>query len=97
MRKFQFPKYQSLDSGQYVKRDIKKAIFYYELAANQNNSQAQYNLGAIYYEMNKINKQYINKAIHYYSLAAKQDDPRSQFRLGVIYLMNKDDNLSRKI
>lgn len=47
--------------------------------------------------MNKINKQYINKAIHYYSLAAKQDDPRSQFRLGVIYLMNKDDNLSRKI
>ena len=51
--------------------DINKAIHYFTLAANQNNPDAQFNLGFMYYEGKYVTRD-INKAIHYFSLAANQ-------------------------
>ena len=56
---------------EYIKWDINKAIHYFTLAANQNNPEAQFNLGFIYYE-GKYIKRDINKSIHYYTLIKKK-------------------------
>ncbi|KAK8839265.1 hypothetical protein M9Y10_032196 [Tritrichomonas musculus] len=68
------------DQGFYVDHDVKKAIHYYLLAANQNNSEAQFNLGEVYQQENDI-----SKAMHYFSLAANQNNADALFKLGVIY------------
>ncbi|KAK8881199.1 hypothetical protein M9Y10_003931 [Tritrichomonas musculus] len=61
-----------------------RAIHYYSLAANQNDSNAQNKLGVIYYDGIYVTRD-INKAIHYFTLAANQNDSKAQFNLGVIY------------
>ena len=70
--------------GQYISRDINKAIHYLTLAADQNHPQAQYNLGFIYYKGQYISRD-INKAIHYLTLAANQNLPEAQYILGIVY------------
>ena len=70
--------------GEYVERDINKAIHYLSLAANQNDVCAQFNLGLIYHKGDYVNRN-INKAIHYYSLAANQNHIGAQLHLGSIY------------
>ncbi|KAK8837097.1 hypothetical protein M9Y10_037150 [Tritrichomonas musculus] len=75
-------------------RNISKAIHYYSLAANQNYSKAQLNLGNIYLNGDVISRD-IDKAIHYYSLAANQNNSSAQFNLGVIY--SNGDGVSRDI
>ncbi|KAK8884689.1 hypothetical protein M9Y10_043808 [Tritrichomonas musculus] len=61
-------------------RDIDKVIHYYSLAANNNDRNAQANLGVIYYVTRDI-----DKAIHYFQLTANQNDPQAQYNLGLIY------------
>ena len=61
-----------------------KAIHYFSLAANQNNSDAQLNLGLIYSKGDLVSRD-INKAIHYFSLAANQNNSYAQLNLGIIY------------
>ena len=65
-------------------QDIGKAIFYYKLAANQNDPNAQLDLGVIYYEGKYITRD-IDKAIHYLKLAANQNNSSAQYKLGIIY------------
>ena len=52
-----------------IKRDIKKAINYYSLAANNYSIEALLNLGSIFLTIIRN----INKAIYYFSLAAKRE------------------------
>ena len=71
-----------IDSNDTQNRD--KSIHYLTLAANQNNSYAQFLLGDIYYEGEYITRD-INKSIHYLTLAANQNNSYAQFLLGFIY------------
>ena len=71
-------------SGEYITRDINKAIHYFSLVANKNNAYAQFFLGIIY-SNGEYNTVDINKSIHYYSLAANQNHIDAQFELGYIY------------
>ena len=57
----------SLFGGKYISRDINKAIYYFTLSSNHNNSYAQFYLGEIYYKGKYISRD-INKAIHYLTL-----------------------------
>lgn len=53
------------DEGDVVPRNVNKAIHHYKLAADQNDSDAQYNLGILYAKGIDIKKD-IDKAIYYY-------------------------------
>ena len=64
--------------------NIHKAIYYYSLAAEQNDSNAQTILGNIYYYGINV-KIDINKAIKYYTLAANQNNSDAQTQLRHIY------------
>lgn len=59
--------------------------YYYSLAANLNNSDAQYNLGMIY-----LGRKNINKAIKNLLLSANQNNSDAQFELGFIWMTKKD-------
>ncbi|KAK8887861.1 hypothetical protein M9Y10_038920 [Tritrichomonas musculus] len=71
--------------GEFIERNINKAIHYYILAANQNNAIAQSILGNVYLRGEFVERD-INKAIHYYILAANQNNAIAQFNLGNVYL-----------
>lgn len=62
-------------------RFINEAIYYYSLAANQNNMKGQSRLGYIYLNY----KNDIKKALHYFYLAANQNYPEAQYFIGLIY------------
>ena len=80
--------------GEIVERDINKAIYYYSLAADKNDPEAQYNLGFIYYEGQFIEPDG-NKAIYYYKLAANNNYANAYFGLGNFY--NEGKFTSRNI
>ena len=68
----------------YVPQDIDKSIYYFQLAANKNDSRSQNQLGLIYSEELYVPRD-MNKAIHYFTLAANQDNAEAQYNLGVIH------------
>ena len=70
--------------GEYVQRDINKAIDYLILAGNQNISKAWLLLGNIYYNENN-GKYDINKAIQYFTYAANLYNSNALLYLGSIY------------
>ncbi|KAK8867142.1 hypothetical protein M9Y10_010116 [Tritrichomonas musculus] len=70
-------KYDDSDTGYQL--NITKLIF----EANQNNKEAQYQLGCYYLNQD------IEKGIHYLTLAAEQNEPKAQKKLGIIYLKGK--------
>ena len=61
----------------FLEGDYEMAVAYYRVAANQGNSNAQYNLG-LCYESGWGVAQDINEALKYYSLAADQGDSRAK-------------------
>ena len=73
--------------GKYVKQDINKAIHYYTLASNQNYSEAQYQLGLIYYPNN------LKKSINYIMLASMNGNIMANFSHG--FLLHEGKNLKR--
>ncbi|KAK8883568.1 hypothetical protein M9Y10_042662 [Tritrichomonas musculus] len=64
--------------------DINESINFYLQDSNQDNPNAQFNLGVIYSE-NKYVPRDMKKALHFYSIASNLNDIRSQFNLGYIY------------
>ena len=70
--------------GEYITRDINKAIHYFSHAADQNHLNAQFILGIIYYTGEYI-KRDINKAHYYLSQVANQNYPDAQIILANIY------------
>ncbi|KAK8872157.1 hypothetical protein M9Y10_007919 [Tritrichomonas musculus] len=73
---------------QYLVPNMKKAIGYCMLVADQNNSNAQYNLG-VTYEKGEYVKKDMNKAIYYYTLSANLKNQHAQYNLGSIYYIGK--------
>lgn len=71
--------------GKSVEKNIKEAIKWFEMAANQGHVRSQYQLGKIYLYGQGI-KANRKKAYFYLSKAAKQDHLESQYELGNYYL-----------
>jgi TPR repeat protein len=67
-----------------VAEDFKKAIEYYQLAANQNIPNAYYNLGVCYEKGHGVAKDE-TKAIEFYHIAAKYNDSDALLALGVCH------------
>ena len=68
-----------------MKQDINKSIHYLSLSANQENLDAQYFLGRIYYK-NEYIPQDLSKSFHYFSLAASHNNPKAHLNL-VFFLL----------
>ncbi len=72
------------ENGDYVEKDLAKAIDWYEKAAEKNNAWGLYNLGEKYYEGTYFNQNYV-KAHELYIKAANQNHSNAQNKLGIIY------------
>ena len=70
--------------GQYISRDINKAIHYFTLAANQNHPEAQYILGIVYFKGQYIQRN-IKKGFYYFQLASKYRFHEAHFVVGYFY------------
>ncbi len=73
-------------SSQVIVRDIRKSIYWYELAAKQGHTLAQYNLGVKYIQGEGIPKN-INKAMSLWLLSANAGHMQSQFNVGRAYFL----------
>ncbi|WP_455208630.1 tetratricopeptide repeat protein [Kaarinaea lacus] len=71
--------------GKSVKKDINKAIKWFEKAANQNHTKAEYQLGQMYLYGHGV-KQSPNQAYYYLSRAAEKNDLDAQYELANYYL-----------
>jgi len=72
------------EGGYGVEIDYKKALNFYEKAANQGNELAQYKLGCMYEKGLNIEQDY-TKAIEFYEKAAENHNDEACYKLGVIY------------
>jgi TPR repeat protein len=83
------------DEGVIVKKDINKAIYWYEEAIKNNSNTARYNLAKIYLNKPNPSSHKLNNAISLYLTAAEQGDGDAKVALGNLYLENmyglKDD------
>ena len=70
--------------GKGVNQDYKKAVKWYEKAAEQGHAEAQVNLGAMYYDGLGVTQDY-KQAAKWYSKAAEQGDKKGQNMLGNMY------------
>jgi len=68
-------------NGEGVKRDMQKALHWFNEAANQENSEALCNLGMLFDEVEKNWK----KAFEYFCRAAKKNNPLALCYLGICY------------
>ncbi len=67
-----------------LSRNYKKAIEWFNLAAEQGQGQAQHNLGFLYTNGLGVPQDY-QKAIEWYKLAAEQGLSRAQYNLGLMH------------
>jgi len=72
------------DQGIVFEKDLSKGVYYYKLAADQNDPSGQNNLGYCYEEGHGV-EQDLSKAVYYYKLAADQNDSSGQNNLGHCY------------
>jgi len=70
---------KAFDRGDFV-----KAVQLWESLVQQGNSDAQYQLGVMYYNGWGVNRD-INKTIKLYTLASQQRNATAQYNLGMIY------------
>ncbi|QTL38205.1 sel1 repeat family protein [Pseudoalteromonas viridis] len=76
------------ERGKGVAQSDEKAVKYYQLAAEQGDANAQYNLGFMYVNGKGV-AQSDEKAVKYYRLAAEQADSDAQCNMGFMYLQGK--------
>ena len=72
-------KYQTGDG---VKKDLKKAIMWFEKAASRNYDNALVSLGELYYKGEGVKQDY-KKAFELFNRALRRNIPSAQYRLGV--------------
>lgn len=72
------------ETGEGRPQDYGQARHYYELAANQGHTDAQFCLGYLYYTGHSVAQDY-ELVRHYYELAADQGSANAQYHLGRIY------------
>lgn len=70
-----------LSSGDYIKRDMRSAIYWSKQAISQGNSSAAHNLGTIYRDLKKL-----SLAFYYYNQAVEMGDMDSMLQVGLCYL-----------
>ena len=68
-----------------VKRDLKRAHFWFEQAANNGVANAKYNLGVLYHQGMGVEAS-LDKALSLYSEAAEQGHPEAEYNLGIAYI-----------
>ena len=82
-----------------VEQNYKTAIKWYEMAANQDNEDAQHTLGNLYRngegKKGAVTKD-LNKAMYYYKKASDNGFPYSTFTIGVMYEKGEGVNKSIK-
>ena len=82
-----------------VEQNYKTAIKWYEMAANQDNEDAQHTLGNLYRngegKKDAVTKD-LNKAMYYYKKASDNGFPYSTFTIGVMYEKGEGVNKSIK-
>jgi TPR repeat protein len=71
-------------NGQGVPKDLSKAAALFRLAADQNNGEAQYNLGVMY-SLGQGVEQSFEEAVKWYRRGAANNDTNSQYNLGASY------------
>jgi len=69
----------------YNQGNYQKAAKLFKKAANQGNTEAQTDLGSMYYEGEGVRQDYKESA-KWFKKAANQGDAQAQFSLGVMYL-----------
>jgi TPR repeat protein len=74
--------------GEFGEVDLKEAVRWYRLAAEQGNPHGQTNLGAMYQHGMGVPKD-VSAAVNWYRLAAAQDFPVAQHNLGMAYLRGR--------
>lgn len=72
----------------FLPQDTRLAIFYYELAARQGHSNAQNDLGNIYYNGKLVTKDY-DKAVMWYTKSAEGGNKYGQCNLGNCYRLGR--------
>ena len=69
----------------YLKKNFKKAIFYWRPLANKGNSNAQYHLGIMFFNGQGVNLDFA-KAAKWFQLSAAQGDVGAQYMIGEMTL-----------
>ncbi|MCB1680813.1 MAG: SEL1-like repeat protein [Rhodospirillales bacterium] len=72
-------------AGDLVKRDLNRAVFWFQEAADNGVANAKYNLGVLYHQGLGV-KADLNKALSLYSEAAEMGHPEAQYNLGIAYI-----------
>lgn len=67
-----------------VEQSYSKAAYWWEKAAEQGDSYAQYNIGVCYNEGEGVEQSY-SKAAYWYERAAEQGHSNAQYNIGVCY------------
>jgi TPR repeat protein len=77
--------------GKVIKKNINKAIYYYEKIKTYYNSISYYGIGEIDYILGKLYYKIdnIDKAINYFYIAVEQNHIKAMNKLGNIYINNK--------
>jgi hypothetical protein len=73
----------------YDKKDFVNAVVWYQRAADQRVSKAQYRLGEMYYNGEGVSRNFV-QAEKWYRQAAEQGDALAQYRLGKLYYAVED-------
>jgi uncharacterized protein len=81
------------DEGFGVQKDAKQAAYYYRLAAEKGNADAQYSLGLSYAKGSGVRKDNA-EAAKWLKLAAKQGNPKAQ--AGLDELQQKEQLATKK-
>jgi len=73
--------------GDGVSIDTEKAIEWLKIAASQNNDEAQFNLGVLYFNAAKKSKgqPYFKEAFRWSLLQAKNDNKEAQYNVAIMY------------
>ena len=80
--------YLELGYKAYNEEKYNKAVFYYQIAANKENAQAQNLLGGCYYRGLGVSQDYA-EAKKWFEKAANQGYPSAQYNLGTMYETGK--------
>lgn len=68
-----------------VKKDLTRAVFWFQEAADNGIANAKYNLGVLYHQGIGV-KSDLSKALDLYSEAASLGHPEAQYNLGIAYI-----------
>ena len=75
--------------GEYVQRDLEKAVRFFTLSAEQGNEYAAYQLGKLYLAAEGIPKD-VQTAVKWLEMASEKGNPYAQYALGKLYLTGGD-------